>query len=189
MNFFFAKFDTKNEKSEIHLSFARNVDDCWLKFWDLSGAKVCRSCQELSNEYVLAKIGFDTAESEPFKVPCRFRLHANYLKCKVSIIRKHLRTCITYQTIEFTRNWPAKIRTPGGSGTSQPRPPGARSAWACRASSSGTPGRRPRPWRCSPSAAWRTHPRYVPRRYKMILRKTKYVYDNMRKTHNVVFPF
>ena len=35
----------------------------------LSGAKACKSCrsrQELSNEYFLAKIGFDTAENEPF---------------------------------------------------------------------------------------------------------------------------
>ena len=28
--------------------------------------KSCRSRQELSNEYLLAKIGFDTAENEPF---------------------------------------------------------------------------------------------------------------------------
>ena len=38
----------------------KNVDDFWLEFWDLSGAKVCKSCrsrQELSNEYLLAKIG------------------------------------------------------------------------------------------------------------------------------------
>ena len=33
------------------------------------GAKACKSCrsrQELSNEYFLAKIGFDTSENEPF---------------------------------------------------------------------------------------------------------------------------
>ena len=49
----------------------KNVDDFWLKFWDLSAAKVCKSCrshQELSNEYLLAKIGVDTAENEPLKV-------------------------------------------------------------------------------------------------------------------------
>ena len=56
----------------------KHVDDFWLKFWDLSGAKVwkfCRSRQELSNdsysnEYLLAKfkIGVDTAENEPLKV-------------------------------------------------------------------------------------------------------------------------
>ena len=36
-----------------------------------SGAKVCKSCrsrQELSHEYVLAKIGFDTAENELLRV-------------------------------------------------------------------------------------------------------------------------
>ena len=35
---------------------------------DSKGAKACKSCrsrQELSNEYLLAKIGFDTAENEP----------------------------------------------------------------------------------------------------------------------------
>ena len=35
----------------------------------MSGAKASKSCrfrQELSNEYLLAKIGFDTAENEPF---------------------------------------------------------------------------------------------------------------------------
>ena len=49
----------------------KNVDDFWLKFWDLSGAKMCkswRSRQELSNECLLAKIGVDTAENEPLKV-------------------------------------------------------------------------------------------------------------------------
>ena len=37
----------------------------------LSGAKACKSCrsrQELSNEYLLAKLGVDTAENEPLKV-------------------------------------------------------------------------------------------------------------------------
>ena len=29
---------------------------------------LCRSWRELSNEYLLAKFGFDTAENEPFKV-------------------------------------------------------------------------------------------------------------------------
>ena len=37
----------------------------------LSGAKACKSCrsrQELPNEYITAKFGFDTAENEPLKV-------------------------------------------------------------------------------------------------------------------------
>ena len=44
-------------------------DENLLEDWGLSGAKAfksCRSRQELSNEYLLAKIGFDTAENEPF---------------------------------------------------------------------------------------------------------------------------
>ena len=42
-----------------------------LKFCESSGAKEYqsdRSRQELSNEYLIAKIGFDTAENEPLKV-------------------------------------------------------------------------------------------------------------------------
>ena len=36
-----------------------------------NGAKACKSCrsrQELSNEYLLAKFGVDTEENEPYKV-------------------------------------------------------------------------------------------------------------------------
>ena len=33
-----------------------------------NGAKECRSRRELSNEYLLAKIGVDTAENEPLEV-------------------------------------------------------------------------------------------------------------------------
>ena len=50
---------------------AQKIDDNLLKYWGLSGAKACKSCrsrQELSNEYLLAKFGFDTAENEPLKV-------------------------------------------------------------------------------------------------------------------------
>ena len=50
---------------------AKNFDENFLKYWDLSGAKACksfRSRQELSNKYLLAKIGFDRAGNEPFKV-------------------------------------------------------------------------------------------------------------------------
>ena len=41
------------------------------KYLGLSGAKTCKSCrsrQELSNEYFLAKFGVDTEENEPYKV-------------------------------------------------------------------------------------------------------------------------
>ena len=46
-------------------------DEFLLKFCDLSGAKDCKSCRSrkmLKNEYLVAKIGFDTAENEPSKV-------------------------------------------------------------------------------------------------------------------------
>ena len=41
------------------------------RIWVRSGAKVCQSCRSrkmLKNDYLLAKIGFDTAENEPSKV-------------------------------------------------------------------------------------------------------------------------
>ena len=47
---------------------AKKFDEHFLKYWGLSGAKACKYCrsrQKLSNEYLLAKIGFDTAENEP----------------------------------------------------------------------------------------------------------------------------
>ena len=49
-------------------------DENFLKYWGLSGAKACKSCrsrQELSNEYFVAKFGVDTEENEPCKV-CSF---------------------------------------------------------------------------------------------------------------------
>ena len=41
------------------------------KYWGLSGAKACKSCRsrhELSNAYLLARFGVDTAENESLKV-------------------------------------------------------------------------------------------------------------------------
>ena len=67
--------DAKKRKNRKFINHSRkNVDDFWLNFLDLSGAKVCKSCrsrQELSNEYLLAKFGVDTEENEPYKV-CSF---------------------------------------------------------------------------------------------------------------------
>ena len=43
----------------------------FLKLWVSSGAKVCKSCRSwkmLKNDYLLAKIGVDTAENELFQV-------------------------------------------------------------------------------------------------------------------------
>ena len=42
-----------------------------LKFWDLSGAKDCKSCRSrktLQNDYLVAIVAVDTAENEPSKV-------------------------------------------------------------------------------------------------------------------------
>ena len=66
MNLFI--FDAQIEKSTQFFIFAKIVTTFLLEFWDLSGAKVCTSCrsrQALSNEYLLAKIGVDTADNEP----------------------------------------------------------------------------------------------------------------------------
>ena len=49
----------------------KKLDTFLLTFCDLSGAKVlkyCTSRQELSNEYLLAKIGVDTAANDSLKV-------------------------------------------------------------------------------------------------------------------------
>ena len=65
------KFDAENEKSEIQYSFAKK---CWRFLAEIlrlkSGARsgLCRSRRELSNEYLLAKIGVDTADNEPLEV-------------------------------------------------------------------------------------------------------------------------
>ena len=50
---------------------SKKFEENLLKYWGLGGAKACKSCrsrQELSNEYLLAKFGVDTAENEPLKV-------------------------------------------------------------------------------------------------------------------------
>ena len=56
---------------KFNIQSRKNVDDFWLKFWDwrtVQRSALCRSRRELSNAYLLAKIGFDTAENEPGKV-------------------------------------------------------------------------------------------------------------------------
>ena len=58
------------------LKNAKKFDEKFLKYWGLSGAKACKSCrsrQELSNEYFIAKFGVDTAENEPLKVHLIFQ--------------------------------------------------------------------------------------------------------------------
>ena len=61
----------------------QNFEKCWwisenfgqfsLKIWVPSGAKVCKSCRSwktLQNDYLVTKIGVDTAENEPRKESC-----------------------------------------------------------------------------------------------------------------------
>ena len=56
---------------EFHFHSGKNLDVFSLKFWDLSGAKVCQSCRSrktLQNEYLVAIVAVHTAENEPLKV-------------------------------------------------------------------------------------------------------------------------
>ena len=51
--------------------FHENLEILSSKRCKREGAKVCQSCRSrkmLKNDYLLAKIGFDTAENEPSKV-------------------------------------------------------------------------------------------------------------------------
>ena len=48
---------------EILANFEKKLD--WRA---VQRSVLCRSRRELSNEYLVAKIGFDTAENEPLKV-------------------------------------------------------------------------------------------------------------------------
>ena len=66
---FARKISEKNSKITKFCKFvpkiAKKIDEKFLKYWGLSGAKACKSCrsrQELSNEYLLAKFGVDTEE-------------------------------------------------------------------------------------------------------------------------------
>ena len=65
------KLVEQNELFEtIIVEIAKTLDAFLLRISGLSGEKVresCRSGQELSNEYLLAKISLDTAENEPLK--------------------------------------------------------------------------------------------------------------------------
>ena len=70
-----AKFDEKvlktNDFTEIQAKFWKKFDEFLLKFWDLSGAKDCKSCRSrktLQNDYLVAIVAVDTAENEPYKV-------------------------------------------------------------------------------------------------------------------------
>ena len=55
----------------MKIPFGHNSNDFFAEILRSSGAKVCKSCrsrQELSHGYLLAKIGFDTAEKEHLEV-------------------------------------------------------------------------------------------------------------------------
>ena len=61
------------KKSRFFIKFQQKCEKVWRnlrRFWASSGAKVrqsCRSRKTLQNEYLVAKIGVDTAENDPSK--------------------------------------------------------------------------------------------------------------------------
>ena len=61
----------KNAKCcKMSRKIRQKLDELLMKYQSMSGAKACKSCrsrQELSNEYFLAKFGVDTEENEPLK--------------------------------------------------------------------------------------------------------------------------
>ena len=62
----FRKFGSQNQKK-----WQKIVVTFLLKFWDLSGAKECKSCRSrksLKNEPLVAIVAVHTAENEPLKV-------------------------------------------------------------------------------------------------------------------------
>ena len=82
-------------------------DEIWLKFWMLSGAKACTSCrsrQELSNEYLLAKFGHDTAENGVF---ARLRVVLAATSCKQGSTAKPR----SWPSWKRERRWQRKVRT------------------------------------------------------------------------------
>ena len=77
-----ADFIEKREwKMKFHFHSGKNLDGFLLKFWNLSGAKECKSCRSRKswkNEYLVAIVAVDTAENEPLKVWGRF--HSSFIR-------------------------------------------------------------------------------------------------------------
>ena len=63
-SFFFPQFSIVDSKTVQRFSRVFSISDSKT----VQRSALCRSRRELSNEYLLAKIGFDTAENEPPKV-------------------------------------------------------------------------------------------------------------------------
>ncbi len=59
------------KKNSFHFILTKILTIFLLEKWILSGAKVCKSSRSrkmLQNDYLVAKIGVDTAENEPPKI-------------------------------------------------------------------------------------------------------------------------
>ena len=67
----FLTLKTQKQIGDFKISEILRSERCKNFLLDSKGAKACKSCrsrQELSNDYLLAKSGIDTAENEPLKV-------------------------------------------------------------------------------------------------------------------------
>ena len=86
----------------------KNVDDFWLKFWDwrtVQRSALCRSRRELSNEYLLAKIGVDTAENEPLEVWGKIIQYYSFVSLALTALAQHSsavrQNCFRRQHVNF----------------------------------------------------------------------------------------
>ena len=73
---------------------------------------MCRSQRELSNEYLLAKIGVDTAENEPCKVcPLSVYRSPRYRNCYAALIgfKDELCSLWYYMQLQVIRSPPLKL--------------------------------------------------------------------------------
>ena len=64
----FANFWEKSRKKKHFLTKILRLENGGFDSKTVQRSALCRSRRELSNEYLLAKFGFDTAENEPLKV-------------------------------------------------------------------------------------------------------------------------
>ena len=118
----FIKIGSKNDDfdqdlakfADISVKNVKKFDEFLLKIWIWGGAKECESCRSwkiLQNEYLVVKIGFDTAENEPSKVSRKWgvqtgsaRGHLSGATARVAhnAVRQHFQSQIFYRgTLSF----------------------------------------------------------------------------------------
>jgi len=89
---------------KFHFHSGKSLEGFLLKFWDLSGAKECKSCRSrkmLQNEPLVAIVTVDTAENEPLKVWGDF-IHFSF----VSLIVGSLPYVLSYLRLRISEEHP-----------------------------------------------------------------------------------